>query len=180
MNYFNKKGISPLIATVLIIGFTIVIAALVITWGTKLFKDTVSQTESTSKFSLVCTTGLKLDVTRVNPINPAITGSPVALRIRSGNQDREGEINKFRFVVYSQNNAVVDVQDVGNVATTDNVYGVLVNAAWSSNVNDSRLSFAVPKTYGIRTNLQGTLTKDFIYIFNYINYSILIRNNLLL
>ena len=40
----NKKGISPLIATVLIIGFTIVLAVLVITW----ISGTVNeQTEST-------------------------------------------------------------------------------------------------------------------------------------
>ena len=35
----DKKGISPLIATVLVIGFTIVLAALVLTWGQDLFKD---------------------------------------------------------------------------------------------------------------------------------------------
>jgi flagellin-like protein len=35
----NKKGISPLIATVLIIGFTIVIAVLVITWINNLVTD---------------------------------------------------------------------------------------------------------------------------------------------
>ena len=35
----NKKGISPLIATVLIIGFTIIIAVLVITWVNNLVGD---------------------------------------------------------------------------------------------------------------------------------------------
>ena len=40
----NKKGISPLIATVLIIGFTIVLAVLVITWISGTVTD---QTEST-------------------------------------------------------------------------------------------------------------------------------------
>ena len=36
----NKKGISPLIATVIIIGLTIVLAALVVTFGTNLVKKT--------------------------------------------------------------------------------------------------------------------------------------------
>ena len=51
----SKKGISPLIATVLIIGFTIVLAALVITWGNKLFQDTVENTGKQSDLSLACT-----------------------------------------------------------------------------------------------------------------------------
>ena len=46
----NKKGISPLIATVLIIGFTVALAAIIITWGGQ-FIDTV--TESTSEQSAV-------------------------------------------------------------------------------------------------------------------------------
>ncbi len=50
----QKKGVSPLIATVLIIGFTIVLAALVITWGTKLFKGTVQDTQKTIDFSKLC------------------------------------------------------------------------------------------------------------------------------
>ena len=61
MNNKKKKGISPLIATVLIIGFTIVLAALVIQWGTKLFKDTTSETGKTSQFSLLCTTGYNVE-----------------------------------------------------------------------------------------------------------------------
>lgn len=51
----SKKGISPLIATVLIIGFTIVLGALVITWGTKFFRTTVEDTEKSAAFSLACT-----------------------------------------------------------------------------------------------------------------------------
>jgi len=47
----NKKGISPLIATVLIIGFTIVLAVLVITWISGTVND---QTESTD-----CMVGLQ-------------------------------------------------------------------------------------------------------------------------
>ena len=57
----NKKGISPLIATVLIIGFTIVLSALVITWGTGLFKKTVASTETLSKFNILCTNEIDFD-----------------------------------------------------------------------------------------------------------------------
>ena len=42
----KKRGISPLIATVLLIGFTIVLAALVFRWGGQFFN---SQTEQTGE-----------------------------------------------------------------------------------------------------------------------------------
>ena len=88
----DKKGISPLIATVLIIGFTIVLAALVITWGTKLFKTTVAETEEASKFALACTTGLKLEV-----LSATYDGSNLVVTMRNNNQERQ--IDNFRFIV---------------------------------------------------------------------------------
>lgn len=51
----NKKGISPLIATVLLIGFTIVLAALVMRWGGTLFKTTTQTTGCESLGRLQCT-----------------------------------------------------------------------------------------------------------------------------
>jgi len=51
----NKKGISPLIATVLLIGFTIVLAALVMRWGGTLFKTTTQTTGCESQGRLQCT-----------------------------------------------------------------------------------------------------------------------------
>src|SRR3989344_4009696 len=54
----TKKGISPLIATVLIIGFTIVLAAMVMQWGGGLFTKIKSQTDISSEVSLICSSGL--------------------------------------------------------------------------------------------------------------------------
>jgi flagellin-like protein len=45
----DKRGISPLIATVLLIGFTIVLAALVFQWGGGFFKDIMGSTDITTK-----------------------------------------------------------------------------------------------------------------------------------
>ncbi len=83
----NKKGISPLIATVLVIGFTIVLAAMVITWGTRLFKTTVEETEAESKFTLACTTGLKVEVVR----SGLEEGGTFAFTLRNSNQQRDIE-----------------------------------------------------------------------------------------
>jgi len=88
----NKRGISPLIATVLVIGFTIVLAALVITWGTRLFKTTVSETETAAKFSQACSAGLKLEVESKD-----YTPDSLSVTLRNNNQDQN--INKFRVIL---------------------------------------------------------------------------------
>jgi flagellin-like protein len=50
----NKKGISPLIATVLIIGFTIVLAVLVITWISGTVEDTTTETDCMADAQKIC------------------------------------------------------------------------------------------------------------------------------
>ncbi len=50
----NKKGISPLIATVLIIGFTIVLAVLVITWITETVKTQTDTADSLTDANTKC------------------------------------------------------------------------------------------------------------------------------
>ena len=50
----NKKGISPLIATVLILGFTVALAAIIMTWGTDFTKkilDIFTEVRSFSHWS---------------------------------------------------------------------------------------------------------------------------------
>ncbi len=54
----TKKGISPLIATVLVIGFTIILAALVFQWGGNLFKEVQEDTAAASEAKIQCTAGL--------------------------------------------------------------------------------------------------------------------------
>ena len=48
----KKRGISPLIATVLIIGFTIVLAALVMQWGSGLFENIRAGSEERAEKAL--------------------------------------------------------------------------------------------------------------------------------
>ncbi len=54
----NKRGISPLIATVIIIGFTIVLAAMVIQFGTTFLKKTTEGAEKQGAIKQLCTLGL--------------------------------------------------------------------------------------------------------------------------
>ena len=50
----NKKGISPLIATVIVIGLTIVLAAIVVKFGSDLVKGTTNDAQKQAEFSRLC------------------------------------------------------------------------------------------------------------------------------
>lgn len=58
----TKKGISPLIATVLLIGFTITIAALVINWGNLFAQDLSTQTSYELASGLECSKTINLAI----------------------------------------------------------------------------------------------------------------------
>ncbi len=145
----NKKGISPLIATVLIIGFTIVLAALVITWGTKLFKTTVEETESASKFSVACSTGLKLEVLKADADNTNLA----TLKLRNNNQDRR--VDDFKFVVNYEDDNPSAEGDVASPELLDETGTVVLDADGNPRM-DTKLEFPVPKTLTV----QGSLPLD--------------------
>lgn len=50
----NNKGISPLIATVLIVGFTVALAAVIFTWGINFTKDTTERTTRQADLAQKC------------------------------------------------------------------------------------------------------------------------------
>ena len=58
-----KRGISPLIATVLLVGFTIALAAVIITWGQSFTKSIQEETETSSSQQIACATEVVFDVT---------------------------------------------------------------------------------------------------------------------
>lgn len=58
----NKKAISPLIATVLIIGFTIALAVIVMDWGQRFSKNIQEQTEETTSSQITCATDVIFDI----------------------------------------------------------------------------------------------------------------------
>ncbi len=89
----NKKGISPLIATVLIIGFTIVIAALVITWGTGLFKKTVSDTEKSGRISTLCSNS------NIEVVDASLSGDKTKVDVTLKNLNQDQEVKDFKVVL---------------------------------------------------------------------------------
>ena len=61
----KKKGISPLIATVLIIGFTVALAAIIITWATGFTRNIQSGVEETAGVQTACATDVVFDIKSV-------------------------------------------------------------------------------------------------------------------
>ena len=57
-----RKGISPLIATVLIIGFTVALAAIIMTWGTTFSKGMQKSTEATTEEQMSCAQDVVFDL----------------------------------------------------------------------------------------------------------------------
>ena len=65
MRFLNKKGISPLIATVLLIGFTVALAGVVITWGGGFVDRITAGTEERTAVTLACTSELRFEIDKV-------------------------------------------------------------------------------------------------------------------
>ena len=62
----NKKGISPLIATVLLIGFSVALAAVVMTWGLDYLKGTTEKVGGKTDEVLLCATELDFEISSVD------------------------------------------------------------------------------------------------------------------
>jgi len=58
----HKKGISPLIATVLILGFTVALAAIIMVWGQRFTQTMQKQTEETSTTQITCATDVDFKI----------------------------------------------------------------------------------------------------------------------
>lgn len=58
----KKRGISPLVATVLLLGFTVALAAVIMTWGQGFTRDIQKTTEETSNIQVICATDVVFDI----------------------------------------------------------------------------------------------------------------------
>ena len=72
MNRTTKKGISPLIATVLLIGFSVALAAVVMTWGLDYVRNTQQNVGDKTEQFLKCS-DLNFEISGVDCANDRIT-----------------------------------------------------------------------------------------------------------
>ncbi|MEK6937207.1 MAG: archaellin/type IV pilin N-terminal domain-containing protein [Nanoarchaeota archaeon] len=106
MRFLNKKGISPLIATVLLIGFTVALAGVVITWGGGFIKNITEGTEERTASTLACAGDLNFEITKVKCANDNALGEitvdnkgdlalhKIAFRFFDVNDDSKGSEQK--------------------------------------------------------------------------------------
>lgn len=99
----KKRGISPLIATVLILGFTVALAAVIMTWGTGFTKTMTKQTEETSGIQVTCATDVMFEVQKV--CETATNGEYKILIANNGNK----KIEKFTIRFYKSGSDVKSV-----------------------------------------------------------------------
>ena len=93
-----KKGISPLIATVLIIRFTIVLAAFVFIWGTDLFQKVQEQTSSDIEVKTYC-------MQSINPILKDVGYTSNRIEATIDNTGKESILGfRYRLIIGDKNN----------------------------------------------------------------------------
>ena len=129
----NKKGISPLIATVLLIGFTIVLAALVIRWGSELFSGQIKSQTCENEATLECTSDVDLEITNVKYTNGAQNFDVAVVSNGKKNIDKgiifrlhkeNGEVESFAdptatLDAYAANTFALELLDFGSPTSTE-------------------------------------------------------------
>lgn len=96
----KKKGISPLIATVLILGFTVALAAIIMTWGTGFVKKMQEGTEDTADVQITCATDVLFDIQ--NACETAVGGTYKLTIANNANKD----ISSFKIRFYESMDSV--------------------------------------------------------------------------
>ncbi|MDD5254063.1 MAG: hypothetical protein PHG05_03075 [Candidatus Nanoarchaeia archaeon] len=102
--FINRKGISPLIATVLIIGFTVALAAIIMTWGQSFTKNIQEQTEETSGSQITCAQEVMFDVDNVC----LVSGTTYRVRIKN---DGTKKLEKVHLRFYKSADEVKQIKD---------------------------------------------------------------------
>ena len=62
----SKKGISPLIATVLLIAFAVALGAVVMNWGRSYVEDTATNAQRTSDIKVDCSLGVAIEIKEIS------------------------------------------------------------------------------------------------------------------
>jgi len=139
----NKKGISPLIATVLILGFTVALAAIIMVWGQRFTQGIQETTEDTANTQLVCTTDVAFKITNVCRA-AAESGSPGNgyYRVFVENNGNK-KIDKLDVRFYKSASLVQTVA-LFTVAGIDK-YGIdYKDSGWLTGINQLRYVEAIP------------------------------------
>ena len=134
----QKRGISPLIATVLLVGFTVALSAVVITWGTQFIQKTQEDVDVQTETGLSCA-DVNFDVT-----STTCSGGSLAVHVKSNSkQDVSGFILR----------AIGTTIDVDNDPDIDPVEGLggfgAATITWTGGYNGDATSVEVIPKVGV-------------------------------
>ena len=94
----NKKGITPLIASILLIGFTVVLASIIFTWGDKLTEGLLQTSEERAEKNIACFSDINLKFRKAE----IIEDNKIRLLVENNGQEN---IDKFNARIYGENGA---------------------------------------------------------------------------
>lgn len=119
----NKKGVSPLIATVLLIAFTVALGAVVMNWGRSYTSQKMEEVKTTSDKELACARDVQIEWSSISDVDQICYGG-------------EGSTGFISFTV--KNTGTTDIESLGI-----NVYGTLDIMA-NSSINGTFIAVAHP------------------------------------
>lgn len=122
----RKKGISPLIATVLIIGFTVALAAVIMTWGQSFIKGMQERTAESTQSGLTCAQEVKVDVQNAcldcpdtTPKDGICDSTPAGIKVTTAN-DGTIKIDTYSIRVYESSSKVA----TKSITTSIDAFGI--------------------------------------------------------
>ena len=102
--FANKKGVSPLIATVLLIAFAVALGAVIMNWGRGFVQDRTADVEKTTKIETSCALDVQLKVSEIGGTPQMCyggSGSAGYLEFTLDNQGRK-DIKELGIVIGGQ------------------------------------------------------------------------------
>ncbi len=121
MGMLAKKGISPLIATVLLIGFTMAVAAILASWATTFSAGRVSELEKTAVAESRCRGGVINFISGLQ--NPKLENSKLIAIIEVANVP----LGNFSFDIILANASAVSAKDTIGLSLAPGKLGTIVS-----------------------------------------------------
>jgi flagellin-like protein len=140
MKRFNKKGVSPLIATVLLIAFAVALGAVVMNWGRAYVEDTATFAQQKSDTEIKCSNDARMEFLMINNVRKICynSSSPAHLDFILQNSGT-AQITAINATIITDDTTVANTVQTTNYSINLSRSGVFKSqfnvTASSSNVN---------------------------------------------
>ena len=130
---FSKRGVSPLIATVLLIAFSVALGAVVMNWGRGFIKDKTEDVDQTTEIQLSCSIDVLIDFLEISDTKQVCYNST------------EGAVY---FTIDNQGTANVTglsiqvINSLNDVFTNESIYRLVSGSAKRFRINDTNMGTA--------------------------------------